>query len=159
MNRLFPPTSNSTRTGIPSSSDEDWREFFYTDYWVDDEPGNRTYQPKRSPKWISDDGRKMVLLRLKDERISWYWARCIRSSCSRPMGTGGSRSSVGQRGGYLETMGNSDSPNTRCWMPTWAPTRAVPAGSRGTPILSSYPRTGRRTRPMLVVEQITSSTS
>jgi hypothetical protein len=25
--------------------------------------------------------------------------------------------------------------------------------------LSSYPRTGRRTRPMLVVEQITSSTS
>ena len=39
-----------------------WHEFYYTDYWTVDDPKNRTYQPKLSPKWISDDGRKMVLI-------------------------------------------------------------------------------------------------
>jgi hypothetical protein len=38
-----------------------WTEFFYSEYWVVDDPGNRTYQPKLSPKWISADGREMVL--------------------------------------------------------------------------------------------------
>lgn len=47
-----------------------WQEFFYTDHWIVDDPGNRTYQPKLSPKWISDDGRQMVLVwsdAMKDE--------------------------------------------------------------------------------------------
>ncbi len=39
-----------------------WHEFFYTDYWTVDDLGNRTYQPKLSPKWISADGREMVLI-------------------------------------------------------------------------------------------------
>jgi len=39
-----------------------WRPFYYTEYWTVDDPKNRTYQPKLSPKWISDDGRKMVLI-------------------------------------------------------------------------------------------------
>jgi hypothetical protein len=39
-----------------------WRQFFYTDYWVADDARNRTYQPKLSPKWISPDGREMVLI-------------------------------------------------------------------------------------------------
>ncbi len=39
-----------------------WRPFFYTDYWTADDPGNLTYQPKLSPKWISDDGKKMMLI-------------------------------------------------------------------------------------------------
>lgn len=39
-----------------------WREFFYTDYWTVDDPENLTYQPKLSSKWISKDGREMVLI-------------------------------------------------------------------------------------------------
>lgn len=39
-----------------------WRRFYYTDEWTVDSPNNRTYQPKLSPKWISDDGRRMVLI-------------------------------------------------------------------------------------------------
>lgn len=39
-----------------------WQEFFYTDAWTVDDPGNLTYQPKLSPKWISEDGRQMVLI-------------------------------------------------------------------------------------------------
>ena len=39
-----------------------WRRFFYTDYWTVDDPKNRTYQPKLSPKWISADGKLMVLI-------------------------------------------------------------------------------------------------
>ncbi len=39
-----------------------WRQFYYTDYWTVDNPKNRTYQPKLSPKWISADGREMVLI-------------------------------------------------------------------------------------------------
>ncbi|MFC2076138.1 hypothetical protein ACFLT7_03550 [candidate division KSB1 bacterium] len=39
-----------------------WREFYYEPYWIVDNPGNRTYQPKLSPKWISPDGKEMVLI-------------------------------------------------------------------------------------------------
>ena len=39
-----------------------WRQFYYTDYWTVDDPKNRTYQPKLSPKWISEDGKRMVLI-------------------------------------------------------------------------------------------------
>jgi hypothetical protein len=39
-----------------------WREFYYTEDWVVDDEANRTYQPKLSPKWISADGREMILI-------------------------------------------------------------------------------------------------
>lgn len=39
-----------------------WNQFFYTDYWIIDDVNNRTYQPKLSPKWISADGKNMVLI-------------------------------------------------------------------------------------------------
>ncbi len=39
-----------------------WKQFFYTDYWIADDVANRTYQPKLSPKWISEDGTKMTLI-------------------------------------------------------------------------------------------------
>ena len=39
-----------------------WRQFYYRDYWTVDDPKNRTYQPKLSPKWISADGKEMVLI-------------------------------------------------------------------------------------------------
>ena len=39
-----------------------WHPFFYTDHWTADDPGNLTYQPKLSPKWISDDGHHMTLI-------------------------------------------------------------------------------------------------
>ncbi len=39
-----------------------WHEFYYTDYWTVDDPKNLTYQPKLSPKWISEDGKEMVLI-------------------------------------------------------------------------------------------------
>ena len=39
-----------------------WHRFYYTDYWTVDDPGNLTYQPKLSPKWISKDGKEMVLI-------------------------------------------------------------------------------------------------
>ena len=39
-----------------------WNQFFYTDYWIVDDEKNRTYQPKLSPKWISEDGTNMVLI-------------------------------------------------------------------------------------------------
>ena len=39
-----------------------WTQFYYTDYWVVDDPKNRTYQPKLSPKWISEDGKTMTLI-------------------------------------------------------------------------------------------------
>lgn len=39
-----------------------WKQFFNTDYWTPDNPGNLTYQPKLSPKWISQDGKKMVII-------------------------------------------------------------------------------------------------
>ncbi len=39
-----------------------WKQFYYNDYWTADNSRNLTYQPKLSPKWISDDGRKMTLI-------------------------------------------------------------------------------------------------
>ena len=39
-----------------------WRQFFYNPYWTVDSSDNRTYQPKLSPKWISEDGKEMVLI-------------------------------------------------------------------------------------------------
>ena len=39
-----------------------WHPFFYADDWTVDDAGNRTYQPKLSPQWISGDGREMVLV-------------------------------------------------------------------------------------------------
>ena len=39
-----------------------WRLFYYTDYWTVDDPGNLTYQPKLSPKWINKNGKGMVLI-------------------------------------------------------------------------------------------------
>jgi hypothetical protein len=39
-----------------------WKQFFYKEYWTADDPGNLTYQPKLSPKWISRDGKRMVLI-------------------------------------------------------------------------------------------------
>ena len=39
-----------------------WTQFYYSDEWTVDSPDNRTYQPKLSPKWISADGRQMVLI-------------------------------------------------------------------------------------------------
>ncbi|MHC4521121.1 MAG: hypothetical protein ACYTAS_21210 [Planctomycetota bacterium] len=39
-----------------------WRRFYYSEYWTVDDPKNRTYQPKLSPKWISPDGKQMVLI-------------------------------------------------------------------------------------------------
>jgi hypothetical protein len=58
-----------------------WRRFYYTDYWTVDDSGNRTYQPKLSPKWISADGRQMVLIwsdAMKDEKgrshtVNYRW--------------------------------------------------------------------------------------
>lgn len=39
-----------------------WTQFYYTDSWVADDPANRIYQPKLSPRWISRDGRRMLLI-------------------------------------------------------------------------------------------------
>lgn len=39
-----------------------WQQICYTDYWVADSERNRTYQPKLSPKWISEDGKQMILI-------------------------------------------------------------------------------------------------
>ena len=39
-----------------------WTQFFYTEKWTVDDPANRTYQPKLSPKWISADGKQMTLI-------------------------------------------------------------------------------------------------
>ena len=39
-----------------------WRRFYYTEYWTVDDPKNRTYQPSLSPKWISKDGKEMILI-------------------------------------------------------------------------------------------------
>ena len=58
-----------------------WRRFYYTEYWTVDDSANRTYQPKLSPKWISNDGREMVLIwsdAMKDEQghshtVNYCW--------------------------------------------------------------------------------------
>jgi len=58
-----------------------WHQFYYTDRWTVDSPANRTYQPKLSPKWISEDGKSMVLIwsdAMKDEQgrshtVNYKW--------------------------------------------------------------------------------------
>jgi len=39
-----------------------WTQFYYTDSWIVDNEKNRNYQPKLSPKWISKDGKDMILI-------------------------------------------------------------------------------------------------
>ena len=39
-----------------------WKQFYYNEYFTVDNDRNRVYQPKLSPKWISEDGTKMVLI-------------------------------------------------------------------------------------------------
>lgn len=39
-----------------------WEQIYYTDHFTVDDPKNRLYQPKLSPKWISEDGEEMVLI-------------------------------------------------------------------------------------------------
>ena len=39
-----------------------WKQFYYEDYFDADRPENRTYGFKLNPKWISDDGKKMILI-------------------------------------------------------------------------------------------------
>jgi inosine-uridine nucleoside N-ribohydrolase len=58
-----------------------WQQFSYTDYWTVDDSQNRTYQPSLSPKWISQDGKDMVLIwsdAMKDEQgrshtVNYRW--------------------------------------------------------------------------------------
>jgi hypothetical protein len=58
-----------------------WKQFFYKDFWTVDDEKNRTYQPKLSPKWISKDGSKMVLIwsdAMKNEKghshtVNYLW--------------------------------------------------------------------------------------
>jgi len=39
-----------------------WTRFYYNEDWTVDDSKNLTYQPKLSPKWISEDGRTMTLI-------------------------------------------------------------------------------------------------
>lgn len=39
-----------------------WKQFYYEDAFYPDNEDNRTYGFKLSPKWISEDGKKMVLI-------------------------------------------------------------------------------------------------
>lgn len=39
-----------------------WKQFYYEEYFYADGPDNRTYGFKLSPKWISEDGKKMTLI-------------------------------------------------------------------------------------------------
>lgn len=39
-----------------------WTQIYYTDHWTADDLRNLNYQPKLSPKWISEDGRRMTLI-------------------------------------------------------------------------------------------------
>ena len=58
-----------------------WTQFHYLEYWTVDDASNRTYQPKLSPKWISEDGKKMTLIwsdAMKNEQgkfhsINYVW--------------------------------------------------------------------------------------
>ncbi len=47
-----------------------WKQFYYTDHWTVDDVNNRTYQPKLSPKWISEDGKEMTLIWSDQTNIS-----------------------------------------------------------------------------------------
>jgi hypothetical protein len=48
----------------------------YTDYWTVDGPGNRTYQPKLSPRWIDDSGTSLTLI----------WSDAMRDASGRSQG-------------------------------------------------------------------------
>jgi len=58
-----------------------WTRFHYTADWYADDPGNRCYQPKLSPKWIGPDGTDLVLIfsdAMSDERgkshtVNYRW--------------------------------------------------------------------------------------
>jgi len=58
-----------------------WKQFFYTNFWTADDENNLTYQPKLSPKWISEDGKKMILIwsdAMKNEKgkshtVNYLW--------------------------------------------------------------------------------------
>lgn len=58
-----------------------WKQFYYSDYWIVDNEANRTYQPKLSPKWISEDGTQMTLIwsdAMKNEKghshtVNYLW--------------------------------------------------------------------------------------
>ena len=58
-----------------------WTQLYYTDYWIVDDTKNRTYQPKLSPKWISEDGTEMTLIwsdAMKNEKgqshaVNYIW--------------------------------------------------------------------------------------
>ena len=39
-----------------------WKQFYYNEYFYADREENRTYGFKLSPKWISEDGKKMILI-------------------------------------------------------------------------------------------------
>lgn len=39
-----------------------WEKFYYVEHFTVDDTNNRTYQPKLSPKWISEDGKRMTLI-------------------------------------------------------------------------------------------------
>jgi len=48
-----------------------WTEFYSIDHWQPaGDQNERTYQPKLSPKWISDDGTEMVII-WSDAAYSW----------------------------------------------------------------------------------------
>jgi hypothetical protein len=47
-----------------------WTEFYRDENWVMDNPDNRLYQPKLSPKWISADGRTLWLI-FSDASHEW----------------------------------------------------------------------------------------
>lgn len=39
-----------------------WKQFYWEENWVADDPENRLYLPQLSPKWISKDGRSMYMV-------------------------------------------------------------------------------------------------
>lgn len=48
-----------------------WTQFYSVDHWHPaGDPNERTYQPKLSPKWISEDGKEMVLI-WSDAAYEW----------------------------------------------------------------------------------------
>ena len=53
-----------------------WKQIYFTDYWIVDNEKNRTYQPKLSPKWISEDGTKMTLIwsdAMESHSVNYIW--------------------------------------------------------------------------------------
>jgi len=39
-----------------------FKQFYFTDKWINSDPNARLYQARLSPKWISEDGREMYLI-------------------------------------------------------------------------------------------------